>query len=226
MKLIKSNSHGNNVRVIVDDLGRYQKIANNEKGNEIIKREKQGYDWFGIDTKLDNTRLLWLTIRPFKGNTFSEKTGITGNEEWIKKLIEFYKVRWGTGKFAVHGDLALCNIIFGDKIYIIDWEHFHYNKREFFGFDIVNMLFIHLQYEYRWLSYWGWNWIPFIKPRHQQFIAECVKMLGNVEFTKAPFRNACWYINKYMNKNKFILGKQSPEILESLDWICQQSFAS
>ena len=80
--------------------------------------------------------------------------------------------------------------------HIIDWEHFHYNKKEFFGFDIINMLFIHLQYQYRWSSYWGWNWVAFVKPRHANFIKECIDMLGNVGFMRTPFTNANWYIKK------------------------------
>ena len=39
-------------------------------------------------------------------------------------------------------------------------------------------------------------------------------------FLKTPFTNASCYIKKYMDKDKFILGKQSPEVTESLDLIC------
>jgi len=184
---------------------------------EIAQREHDGYKWFGVETKITDEGIM---IPIFKGKTFPQYNGIDGNEEWIKKLVKFYIAKWRKDKFCVHGDLALCNIIFTDvkdTIHIIDWEHFHYNKRDFFGFDIVNMLFIHLQYQYRWWSYWGWNWVAFVKPRHKDFIAECIAMLGNEPLLKTPFTNAAVYIKKFMDKDKFILGKQSPERLESLD---------
>ena len=177
-------------------------------------REKQGYKWFGVETDIV---LDGIIIPEFLGTRFPQYNGITGREEFIKKLIEFYKVKWKKEPFCVHGDLALCNVIFGDEVHIIDWEHFHLNKKEFFGFDIINMLFIHLQYEYRWFTYWGFNWVPFVSHRHKAFIKECIKMLGNVGFLRLPFTNSSWYIKKYMNKDKFILGKQSQEVIESLD---------
>ena len=157
----------------------------------------------------------------FEGKKFPQYNGINGNEFYIRRLIEFYNEKWKKEPFCVHGDLALCNVIFSDDdVHIIDWEHFHVNKREFFGFDIVNMLFIHLQYQYRWRTYWGWNWVPFISPKHKDFIGDCIRMLGNHGFLRQPFTNGHWYIKKYMDKDKFILGKQSQEVLESLDCIC------
>jgi hypothetical protein len=201
------------------------KITNVPEMNYKIKEcgpyqaeiEQRGYKWFGIETKLVPEG---IGIPIFEGKKFPQYNGITGNEEWIVKVIEFYKKKWNTDKFCVHGDLALCNIIFGDQIYIVDWEHFHLNDRKFFGFDIVNMLFIHLQYQYRWLSYLGFNWIPFVSAKHRRFITECLRFLGGTPFLRTPFTNGAWYIRKYINPEKFILGKQSPEILESLDILC------
>lgn len=225
MQLIKSNSHGNGTRVMICDDGCYHKVAYHDKANKVILRERQGYDWFGINTKLSNTRFLWLTLPKFKGKTFTEKEGITGNERWIKELIKFYNIKWKENKFAIHGDLALCNIIFGVPgwgrlVSIVDWEHFHYADKKYFGFDIINMLFIHLQYEYRWLSYWGFNWVPFIKKRHKEFIKECINMLGLSEFLTMPFSNSSAYIKRNMNKDKFILGKQKDALIDSLDNLC------
>lgn len=182
--------------------------------NKKALTEQEGYKWFGINTEIVSDGIL---IPEFTGTRFPQYNGITGREEWILKLTTFYKSRWKEGKFAVHGDLALCNIIFGESIHIIDWEHFHYNKPEFFGFDIVNMLFIHLQYEYRWFSYWGINWVSFVKLPHRRFIMECIKILGNEPLLRTPFLNSSQYISKYMDKNKFILGKQDVHLLESLD---------
>lgn len=222
-KVLKSNSHGNNLEVFEHGES-IDKIAMNEKGNAAIQREKQGYDWFGIKTiaeKNPENNCDFIHIPKFRGKKFPQYNGISGNEMWIKKLIEFYKVKWNEGKFAVHGDLALCNIIFGGegKVYIVDWEHFHYASKEFFGFDIFNMLFILLQYEYRWLQ-WGWNWVSLIRTRHRLFIKDCYDLLPDSGFMRTPFTNSHWYINKYMNRDKFILGKQKGNILESLDWMC------
>ena len=184
---------------------------------EVLNKEREGYKWFGIDTQIIKHDTIMIPF--FKGKTFTQYNGITGNEEWIKTLIIFYKYKWTKDKFCVHGDLALCNVIFGDKVYIIDWEHFHKSSPEFWGFDIINMLFIHLQYEYRWLTYWGFNWIPFIKKRHKDFIRECCDLLGNRWFMNKPFSNGRFYIQRYMDSDKFILGKQSDDVLRSLDVI-------
>ena len=192
------------------------KIMFKKCSKERAQKEHEGYKWFGVET---GVMADGLVMPEFEGKTFPQYNGIDGNEEWIKKLIEFYLVKWKKEPFCIHGDLALCNVIFSGEVHIIDWEHFHLNKKEFFGFDIINMLFIHLQYQYRWWTYWGFNWVPFIKPRHRAFIKECVAMIGNTGFMRMPFTNASWYIKKYMNKDKFILGKQSQEVVESLDWL-------
>ena len=125
---------------------------------EVAQREHEGYKWFGVKTTIVPNGIV---MPEFEGKKFPQYNGIDGREKWIKRLIEFYKIAWKKEPFAIHGDLALCNIIFSyDDIHIIDWEHFHLNNKAFFGFDIVNMLFIHLQYQYRWRTYWGWNWVP------------------------------------------------------------------
>jgi len=184
-----------------------------------FKKEELGYKWLGVETERDGN---YIFIPHFKGKKFPQYNGITGNEEWINKLIEFYNLEWNEKKFCVHGDLALCNVIFeDDEVHIIDWEHFHYNDKQYFGFDIINMLFIHLQYEYRWWSYWGFNWVPFIKDEHQKFIRECWKSLGKSPLLNEPFRQSALYIQKFMDKDKFILGKQKQPTIESLDLLCQ-----
>ena len=38
--------------------------------------------------------------------------------------------------------MGLSNFIFGDKIYLIDWEHFHKANLRYWGIDIFNMIFI------------------------------------------------------------------------------------
>lgn len=188
---------------------------------EKAVREYEGYKWFGVETELTPDGIL---IPEFKGKVFPFYNGIDGNEIYIKQLIRFYKQEWNKRKFAIHGDLCLCNVIISnDKLWlhIIDWEHFHYADKRYFGFDIINMLFIHLQYQYRWWSYWGWNWVSFVKQKHKYFIRETVEMLGRTKFLEEPFHNASEYIKKYMDKDKFILGKQKEDRLVSLDLICQ-----
>ena len=219
MQPIKINSHGNQLEVY-KSTKRHYKSAMTMKANHTIDIEKQGYDWFGVETEPKKNGLSILAIPTFEGKTFPQYNGITGNEKWIKKLIEFYKTKWGGESFCIHGDLCLCNVIFNDTVKVVDWEHFHKASKEYFGFDIINMLFIQLQYEYRWWSYWGFNWVPFIKQKHKDFIKECVKMLGDTGFLRQPFTRSSWYVNKYMDKKKFLLGRLRQETLESLDIIC------
>lgn len=185
---------------------------------EAAQREYEGYKWFGVETKLTDKGIL---IPHFEGKRFPFYNGITGNEKWITKLIHFYIKVWGEKKFAIHGDLCLCNVIFGDTIHIIDWEHFHYAHPRYFGFDIINMLFIHLQYEYRWRTRLLGNWVAYIKPKHRFFIRQSIEMLGTRNFLKEPFSKSMYYIQRYMDKDKFILSKQRGDVLESLDWICE-----
>jgi len=215
MQLLKSNSHGNGLEVYKGESDHY-KIAHSLEGNAAIEREKQGYDWIGQEVEYGTYDYRFIKVPTFSGKTFPLYNKITGNEMYIKQLIKYYQIEWSKRKYAVHGDLALCNVIYGDEIHIVDWEHFHYAKPEYWGFDIVNMLFILLQYEYRWLDL-GFNWAAFVKPNTADFIMDCVLSLGNKRFLNLPFTNCAWYINKYMNKNKFILGKQKQTILESLD---------
>ena len=198
----------------------YYKVSLTTEGVAGLAREKEGYKWFGIPIEQEREAII---IPIFKGKTFPKYNGITGNEEWIKKLIVFYEEKfYKAEKFAIHGDMCLCNVIFGEKeVFLIDWEHFHYASKDYYGFDILNMLFILLQYEYRWLTYWGFNWLPFVKKDTRIFIRHCWKMLGDSGFLRQPFTKTAWYIQKYMDKNKFILGKQTPEVLESLDVICK-----
>jgi len=220
--VIKSNSHGNGAEVFRHGES-FNKIALTKDANAVIEREKQGYDWFGVDTKLQttDTGIKYLIIPRFRGKTFPQYNGISGNEMWIMKLIDFYNNKWTKDKFAIHGDLALCNVIFGGegRVHIVDWEHFHYADKRYYGFDILNMLFIHLQYEYRWLD-WGVNWVPIVKERHQMFFADCFLKLKETPFLRRPFRNAHQYINKYMDRNKFKLGRLKLRTLESLDILC------
>lgn len=216
MKLIKSNSHNNGLEVYKSD-GRYVKHAINEKGQKALNNEYQGYKWYGVDLIASNDRII---IPEFKGKTFPQYNKISRNEDWIEKFIRFYCDRWRGEKTAVHGDLCLCNIIFGDEIYVIDWEHFHWNGKEYFGFDIINMLFIHLHYEYRWWHRTGINWVPYLKNETREFIRKMVLLMGRTPFLYQPFTHSSNYITQFMDKDKFILAKTHPDILESLDWIC------
>lgn len=188
---------------------------------EVAMREYEGYKWFGVETELAPEGIL---IPEFEGKKFPFYNGISGNEEWILKLTHFYNKKWKENKFCVHGDLALCNVIFGKEIHIIDWEHFHYNDIRFFGFDIVNMLYILLQYEYRWFTYWGFNWTAVLKEKHRSFLWDIISLLGDNMFLRMPFRNAGEYVKNYtncMDKSKFRIGRENLDVLESLDWICR-----
>ena len=218
--IVKSNSHNNNLAVWEHSVA-FNKIALTKEGNTAIMREKQGYDWFGVEValeKYDDGRLS-LTIPKYKGKTFPQYNCIKGNEQWITKLVETYKEKWGKGQYAVHGDLCLCNVIFSGqgKTHIIDWEHFHYTDRRYYGFDIVHMIFIQLHYEYRWLAKLGINWASWIDEGTIRFIRRTILSLETYSFSEFPFKIAQTYINNYMNRDKFILGNLKPHIIGSLD---------
>ena len=74
------------------------------------------------------TQLFFKIIVPeFNGVKLSSLSGIEGNEFYIEKILHLYMKTWNSKEsFAIHGDFAFGNFIFGDnEVHIIDWEHFH-----------------------------------------------------------------------------------------------------
>jgi hypothetical protein len=234
-ELITNNTHNNNIALYKcynDNKVFYRKAAFSHWGNKVIENEKMGYEWFYkdseflIDVKLRKKYFYELDIPQFKGRKFSSDSIVSGNEETIEMLIDFYKDRWPTKDvFAIHGDLALWNIIIDrNNIKIVDWEHFHYSGKEFFGYDIINMLFVLIYNESkRTFS---------LNKRNRDFLKKCyiqlIEGVGNSnKILEKPFQNAKDYLLKYKDRflintniyKKFVLSGSPLSVLEHFDSI-------
>ena len=232
-ELVSNSPHGNNVALYkcYDHASVfYRKTAYTEPANRIIENEASGYSWFAtrserdIETRLVRKRFYELDVPRFKGKGFPEDTGITGNEAVIERLIEFYRETWLEAEpFSIHGDLALGNILVGEgrTIHIIDWEHFHPADRVFFGFDIINMLFIALFHE-------SPNMVP--NKRTRDFLRACYRSLArgtkpSNRILEKPFRNSSAYLRNGSGRfalnvdvgRKFILAGYPEHELARLD---------
>jgi hypothetical protein len=232
-ELVSNSPHGNNVALYkCYDNGSvfYRKTAYTESANRIIENEATGYRWFAIrggrdiETRLVRKRFYELDIPRFKGKGFPEDTGINGNEAVIERLIEVYRETWLEAEpFSIHGDLALGNILVGDgtTIHIIDWEHFHHADRAYFGFDMINMLFIALLHESR-------NIIS--NKRTRDFLKACYRSLAkgtepSNRILEKPFQNSSAYLRSESGRftlnvevaRKFILAGCPEHELARLD---------
>jgi hypothetical protein len=208
----------------------YRKAAFSHWGNKVIENEKKGYDWFYknsetlIEVNLERKYFYELDIPEFKGRKFHSESIISGNEETIEMVIDFYKGRWTTKDvFAIHGDIALCNFIIDkNDIKLVDWEHFHYSDKEFFGYDIINMLYILIDHESRRTCR--------LNKRNMEFLKKCYIQLAegvgsNNKILEKPFQYSKDYLLKYKEKfltnvsKKFVLAGSPLSILEHLDSI-------
>ena len=233
-ELISNDHHNNNCALFKCwdiEKNYYKKVSFSEKGNLIIKNEKKGYAWFfnnllkPDDTILIQNSYLEINIPEFSGKTFPSDAKIIGNEIIIEKFIEFYRQVWlKTEKFVIHGDLALCNIIFpkSGEPNIIDWEHCHFADSHYFGYDIINLLFISLHHEF--------GGIRNIDNDAKKFINKCITQLfrgvsSTNNIIKSPFKNSCKYLKKYKSRfnlsvpveSKFVLSRYNCDDLKKLD---------
>ena len=210
----------------------YRKTAFSQWGNKVIANEKKGYDWFYknsktlIEVNLKRKYFYELDIQQFNGRKFPSESIISGNEESIEKVIAFYKGRWSTeNDFTVHGDMALCNFIIDkNNIKLVDWEHFHYSDKEFFGYDIINMLFIFIYHESkRTFS---------LNKRNRDFLKKCYIQLAegaanSNKILEKPFQNSKDYLLTFKDRflvntdiyNKFVLSGSPLSVLEHFDSI-------
>ena len=234
-ELITNNTHNNNIALYKcynADKVFYRKAAFSRWGNKVIENEKKGYDWFykdsepSINTRLKKKYFYELDIPHFKGKKFSIESVISGNEETIGRIIDFYKCQWSTKDvFAIHGDLALCNFVIDDKnIKLVDWEHFHYSGKEFFGYDIINMLFILIGHESKRTFR--------LNKRNMDFLKKCYIQLiegagNNNKILEKPFQNAKDYLLTFKDRflintniyDKFVLSGSPLSVLEHFDSI-------
>jgi len=234
-ELITNNTHNNNIALYKCYNANkvfYRKAAFSQWGNKVIENEKKGYDWFYKDLEpLNEIRLrkryfYELDIPEFKGRKFLSDSIISGNEETIEMIIDFYKCRWFTKDvFSIHGDMALCNFVIDEgNIKLVDWEHFHYSDKDYFGYDIINMLFILIYHESkRTFS---------LNKRNRDFLKKCyiqlIEGVGNSnKILEKPFQNSKDYLMKCADRflvntniyNKFVLSGSPLSVLEHFDSI-------
>ena len=199
--------------------------------NKIIEREYQGYKWFFNNivkeknmVEIKRNSFNALIIPEFQGVKYINERKFHLQKDSMLKIVNYYKKMWPTNKnFAIHGDMGLSNfIINGDEIILIDWEHFHNCDLRFYGFDIINMLFISFYYRINSQSFIG---------KEKYFIKDLYKILfDDIKFEcsiiNRPFYESKKYIiNYYRNhnnyntliENKFVLASFSDESLNRLD---------
>ena len=232
-ELINNNHHNNNIALFKCYNANkvfYRKAAFSHWGNKVIENEYNGYEWFYKGTETSTEKRLRvkffyeLDIPEFKGKKFPSESLISGNEETIEMIIDFYKGRWSTKDvFAIHGDLALCNFIIDKKnIKLVDWEHFHYSDKEFFGYDIINMLFILIEHESKRTFR--------LNKRNMDFLKKCYIQLiegagNNNKILEKPFQNSKDYLLRFKDRfltnvsKKFVLAGSPLSVLEHLDSI-------
>ena len=232
-ELITNNNHNNNIAVYKCYNANkvfYRKTAFSQWGNKIIENEYKGYEWFYkgtetfIETRLRKKYFYELDVPRFKGKKFPSESIISGNEETIEMVIDYYKSKWSAMDiFVIHGDMALCNFVIDEKnIKLVDWEHFHYSDKEYFGYDIINMLFILIYHESkRTFS---------LNKRNRDFLKKCyVQLIEGVDSSnkmlEKPFQNAKDYLLNFTNRflvntniyKKFVLSGSPLSVLEHFD---------
>ena len=230
-ELITNNHHENNVALFKcweSQKSFYKKVAFSKIGNKVILNEKDGYNFFFSNTATHGTiefrkkAFYEINIPEFEGRKFPFNYRFPRNAKIVEFIIEFYKTYWLDGnKLAVHGDLALSNIIYGhnNEMYIVDWEHFHIANSEYFGFDIIHLLFLTL-----------YQRINKINNAERKFLKNCYNKLcdrisdTNKIFEK-PFINSQKYMREFSDLfslnvpigKKFVLAEFPRNQLEQLD---------
>ncbi len=236
VELISNSPHENNIALFkcyLNSCSFYKKVALSTEANLIIENEMRGYEYFYTLKGVENPAILTkkffyeIDIPEFKGKKYDPEAKISGNEEMIEHIIDFYKKIWSTPSFFfIHGDLALCNVFSKtvSDFNVIDWEHFHYADKKYFGFDVIHMIFIALHNQIKKLNY--------INRRTKDFLKSCYRTLfSNFDINNAlvnsPFQGSSVYIknNRSLFKmstdieKKFVIAGYSQKELERLDYI-------
>jgi len=232
-ELIHSNSHNNGIalyRCEGLENSYFKKVALSNDGNKSIINESKGYDYFSnisgnnIKVNLNTETRYEINIPEFSGTRFSHNYSFPMNINVIENVINFYKKFWQRkSKIPIHGHLGLNNILLGKNknIYIIDWEHFHLADEDYYGFDIIHLLFLNI-----------YTRIDKLKYREVEFLVKCYKSLFNDvpdknKIKNKPFTNSQSYmVNNSENfsikipiEEKFVLAGYPKEMLAKLDQI-------
>jgi len=230
-ELIHSNLHNNCValyRCEGFENNYFKKVALSNEGNKSIINESKGYDYFSnisgnkIKVNLNTETIYEINIPEIPGTRFRYNYSFPMNINVIENVIKFYKKSWmGKSTIGIHGDFALSNIILApnNEIYIIDWEHFHLSSYEYWGFDIIHLIFLTIyQRSNRILN----HEINFLKKCYNSL---CEGISEKNKILEKPFVNSQKYMLSHENKfnvlvpitKKFILADFSVDILEKLD---------
>ena len=231
MEMLKCDTHQNKIAVyrFQDVVPFYKKVSFSSISNVIIENEFNGFKWyFEKVCKQDNVAKIIrknfyeISVPEFIGTYLPSVATIGKNKTFINSIIDFYCNYWPQGDdFHIHGDLALSNVIFSKQPFIIDWEHFHKADQEYFGFDIINMLFIAL---------WSESPKKFrFKRSSIEFIYSCRKRLfrnfPQIDLASQPFQRAKDYLINNAKKfnvrvdvgKKFALASCPDDLLKELD---------
>ncbi|MBU1012532.1 MAG: hypothetical protein KKG99_05970 [Bacteroidetes bacterium] len=230
-ELVNVNHHNNGIaifRCFDTSIKYYLKVAVSEIGNTFIKNELNGYEWYYSrngwvnNISFDNDYYCKIKIPYYNGWNKKSESGIKGNEGIFESVIDLYKNLWKMeeGRIAIHGDLVISNIIINrGVIYLIDWEHFHKSEAEYWGYDIIHMLFIAIYYNRGHLRS---GQKEFLKNSYKSL---CDKVPLSSKFLEKPFQNSQQYLlenaklfSPHQNlHNKFILLQIKRSDLELLD---------
>lgn len=125
-----------------------------------LENEFKGFKWYSSYKKINvffseikKLNQFQLNIEYIHGSKIKYNLGLIKNYESILSSIKYYnsiivKEYSKTKKYPIHGDFSLDNIIFNKKdIAIVDWQHFTLLD-SFRGFDILNLIFEQLYFDY------------------------------------------------------------------------------
>ncbi len=233
INLIKIDTHNNKLALYKEYFGEeifFTKQSLEFNSNKIIEVEINGYEWFFSkilkkENPVEIKRGVFNEIRmpQFIGEQFYKENKFHLKRNNMEQIVNFYINNWPINNdFAIHGDMGLSNFIFGNKLYIIDWEHFHKSNLCYYGFDIINMIFISFHYRF--------NNSLILPKKDKSFIRMLYKMLfKKIDFEslikKRPFietkkyilKNYEMYNNKLDLRKKFIITAFSDKALNDLD---------
>lgn len=149
--VIRNSSHGNGISVIaLTNLGLIRKICYTQNGRFYIEREISGLNWYDIQTGSTKDSIAEILLgasvskvdmQRLSGKSIDYTLKLEVTNKIIQKTIAHYSSVWpSTNVVPLHGDLTLSNILVdGEKIHIIDWEHFCVDG-ELWGFDLAYLV--------------------------------------------------------------------------------------
>ena len=231
MELIANDHHNNQLatyRYSFKGSKYLRKVSLSKRGNTLINNEYEGHSFYKNITKFDynidyNISQFFhkITIPQFQGRIIQNQIKNILNGNFIDDLMQVYSnFKLNDHRTIINGDMALTNMVINpnQKIYIFDWEHFHYAESVYWGFDFIHLLFLTIQRKNK------------INNRESSFMKYCIGTLSNMassnnQIFEKPFVNSKKYLienNKKFELNipierKFELASYPNQILEYYD---------